>query len=383
MAKWASSIKTLLLRVDRRTAICVAAVLLCIGGGCAKRAAKPAVGFAATPVKSQIVQQVGIPDSSVYLSTLKSRESAAINPQVEGWIVKILVRSGERVRQGQTLMAIDPQVQEATLNSQVAARNAQAATLANAQAQYERGEKLYQAGIISKQDFDTYKTTYDAAVAQTKAMDAQVTQQQAQLHYYNVSAPTDGIVGDVPVHVGDRVTNTTLLTTVDQIGTLQAYIYVPVEHSRDLRLGEPVELLDSAGNVVARSTIFFISPQVDNTTQTVLAKAVIPNSNRSLRTDEFINARITWRTTKGLEVPVLATQRINGQTFVFEAESGAKGSVARQQQIQVGDIIGNDYVVQSGLKPGDHIIVGGFQFLADGASVKETIVNPPVAADPH
>lgn len=355
---------------------------LAIASGCSKPAAKPG-GFAAMSVKSEIVQPVSIPDSSVYLSTLKSRQSAAINPQVEGWIVSISVHSGERVRQGQTLMAIDPRVQEATLNSQVAARNAQAATLANAQAQYERGEKLYQAGIISKQDFDTYKTTYDAALAQTKAMDAQVTQQQAQLHYYNVSAPTDGIVGDVPVHVGDRVTNTTLLTTVDQIGNLQAYIYVPVEHSRDLRLGEPVELLDSAGNVVARSTIFFISPEVDDTTQTVLAKAVIPNSNRSLRTDEFVNARITWRTTKGLEVPVLATQSINGQTFVFLAESGAKGAVARQHQIQVGEIIGNNYVVLSGLKAGDHVIVGGFQFLADGVPVKETVENSSVAADPH
>lgn len=352
-----------------------------VASGCSKRAAKPA-GFAAMPVKSEIVQPADIPDSSEYLSTLKSRQSAAINPQVEGWIVQILVHSGERVRQGQTLMAIDPQVQEATLNSQVAARNAQAATLANAQAQYERGEKLFQAGIISKQDFDTYKTTYDAAVAQTKAMDAQVTQQRAQLHYYSVAAPTDGIVGDVPVHVGDRVSNTTLLTTVDQIGNLQAYIYVPVEHSHELRLGEPVELLDGAGNVIARSTIFFISPEVDNTTQTVLAKAMIPNSNRSLRTDEFINARITWRTSKALEVPVLATQRINGQTFVFVAESGAKGSVARLQQIQVGDIIGNNYVVLNGLKSGDHIIVGGFQFLADGVPVKETVENPPVAADP-
>jgi RND family efflux transporter MFP subunit len=357
--------------------------LLTVACGCAKPAAKPTAGFAAMPVKSQVVEPISIPDSSEYLSTLKSRQSAAINPQVEGWIVKILVHSGEHVQQGQTLMAIDPQVQEATLNSQVAARNAQAANLANAQAQYERGEKLYQAGIISKQDFDTYKTTYDAALAQTKAMDAQVSQQQAQLHYYNVSAPTDGIVGDVPVHVGDRVTNTTLLTTVDQIGNLQAYIYVPVEHSRDLRLGEPVELLDENENVIARSTIFFISPEVDDTTQTVLAKAVIPNSNHTLRTDEFINARVTWRIRKGLEVPVLATQRINGQTFVFVAQAGAKGSVARQQQIQVGDIIDNNYVVLSGLKAGDHIIVGGFQFLADGMPVKETIENSPVAADPH
>ena len=366
----------------RRWPVCAAVVLASISCGCAKPAAKPS-GFSATAVKTVILQEVSIPDYSEYLSTLKSRRSAAINPQVEGWIVKIDVHSGEHVEQGQPLMAIDPRVQEASLNSQVAARNAQAATMANAQAQYDRAKKLYDAGIICKQDFDTFKTTYDSALAQTKALDAQVSQQQEQLHYYTVSAPTEGIVGDVPVHVGDRVTNATLLTTVDQIGNLQAYIYVPVEHSAGLRLGEPVDLLDDSGNVIAHSNIFFISPEVDNTTQTVLAKAVIPNANHSLRTDEFVNARITWRTKKGLEVPVLATQRINGQVFVFLAEQGVKGTVARQQQIQAGDIIGNNYVVLSGVSAGDHVIVGGFQFLADGMPVKESIENSSTAADPH
>lgn len=356
------------------------AVAIC---GCAKPPAKPAGGFAATSVKSEIVEPVDIPDSSAYLSTLKSRRSAAINPQVEGWVTQIFAHSGEHVREGQPLMVIDPKVQEATVNSQIAARNAQAATLANAKAQYERGQKLYQAGIISKQDFDTYETTYESALAQTKAMDAQVTQQQAQLHYYTVPAPTDGVVGDIPVHVGDRVTNTTLLTTVDQMGNLQAYIYVPVDHSKDLKIGDPVDLLDDSGKVIAHSRIFFVSPQVDDTTQTVLAKAVIPNSGGTFRTDEFVNARITWRTTKGLEVPVIATQRINGQTFVFTVEMSPKGTVARQAQIQVSDIIGNDYVVLSGLKAGDHVIVGGFQFLADGTRVKETIENSSTQADPH
>lgn len=359
-----------------------AALLLSVACGCAKPAAKPS-GFAAAAVKTVVLEQVNIPDDSEYLSTLKSRRSAAINPQVEGWIVKINVHSGERVQQGEPLMAIDPKVQEASLNSQVAARNAQAATMANAQAQYERGEKLYEAGIISKQDFDTYRTTYDSALAQTKAMDAQVSQQQEQLHYYTVSAPTDGIIGDVPVHVGDRVTTATLLTTVDQVGNLQAYIYVPVEHSASLHLGEPVDLLDDSGNVVAHSSIFFISPEVDDTTQTVLAKAAIPNANHAFRTDELVNARVRWRIKKGLEVPVLATQRINGQVFVFLAAPGAKGSVARQQQIQVGDIMGNNYIVRSGLSAGEHVIVGGFQFLADGMPVKESVENSSTAADPH
>lgn len=365
------------------SALSVSLVFLATACGCAKRSAKPVGAFGPTAVKSEVLQLADIPVFSEYLSSLKSRRSAAINPQVEGWITQILARSGELVKEGQPLMTIDPRVQEATLNSQIAARNAQAASLANAKAQYDRAEKLYRAGIISKQDFETYRTTYDGAAAQQKSMDAQVTQQQTQLHYYTVSAPTDGVVGDIPVHVGDRVTNTTLLTTVDQSGSLQAYIYVPVSRSSDLKIGDPVDLLDDSGRVVAHSKIFFVSPQVDNTTQSVLAKAIIRNSDERFRTDELVNARITWRTEKGLEVPVIATQRINGQTFVFTAEMTPKGTVARQQQVQVGNIIGNNYVVLSGLKAGDHVIVGGFQFLADGTLVKETIENQSSQADPH
>ncbi|HEV2289641.1 MAG TPA: efflux RND transporter periplasmic adaptor subunit [Candidatus Acidoferrales bacterium] len=351
----------------------------CLLTGCTNKPVVHGAGFSALAVQTQVASLVDIPDASEYLATLKSRRSASINPQVEGWVTKIFVRSGEHVSQGASLMEIDPRVQEATVDSQIAARNAQAANLANADAQYQRGLKLYQAGIISKQDFDTYETTYQSALAQTKSLDAAVTQQRATLHYYTVSAPTDGIVGDIPVHVGDRVTNTTLLTTVDRPGSLEAYLYIPTEHSSDLRLGEPVDLLDDSGNVLARTSVFFVSPEVDSATQTVLAKAIVTNTTGKFRTDEFVNTRITWRTTRGLEVPVLAVQRLNGQFFIFLASNGPKGTVARQQQIQVGDILGNNYVVLSGIKPGDHVIVGGFQFLADGVPVKETVVNAPAA----
>ncbi len=121
---------------------------------------------------------------------------------------------------------------------------------------------------MSKQDLDQAKSTLDAAQAQMDSLDAQVREQQVQLHYYKVVAPRSGIVGDIPVHVGDRVTTTTQLTTVDQPGSLEAYVYVPIEHSSQLKMNLPVQVLDSDGKVLADSRISFISPQVDNTTQT-------------------------------------------------------------------------------------------------------------------
>jgi RND family efflux transporter MFP subunit len=337
------------------------------------------------PVKTQVLQLVPIPDASEYLATLKSRRSAAINPQVAGQIVKINVKSGDHVSADALLVQIDPSKQQATLGSQEAARNAQVATMQYAKDQYERSQQLYDSGLIPKQDFDSAKSAYENAMAQAKSMDAQVREQQVQLNYFQVTAPSDGIIGDVPVHVGDYVTPSTVLTTLDQPGNLEAYIYVPVEHSKDLHSGDPVELLDDSGNVIARSSIFFVSPQVDTTTQSVLAKAAIANSSGKFRTDEFVRTRVTWRKTQGLLVPILAVSRINGQFFIFVAERNEKGTVARQRMIQVGDIIGNNYVVRSGLQPGEHIIVAGFQFLIDGSAVKETIEDssPSSGAGAH
>ena len=138
-----------------------------------------------------------------------------------------------------------------------------------------------------------------------------------QLHYYKVVAPWSGIVGDIPVRVGDRVTTTTQLTTVDQPGSLEVYVYVPIEHSSQLKMNLPVQVLDSEGKVLADSRVSFISPQVDNTTQTVLVKARIANSNDALRQSQFIRARVVWGTHKNPEVPILAVSRLGGPILCF------------------------------------------------------------------
>ena len=191
--------------------------------------------------------------------------------------------------------------------------------------------------MVSKQDLDQAKAALDTAQAQLHSLDAQVQEQQVQLHYYTVIAPTSGIVGDIPVRVGDRVTNTTLLTTVDKPGSLEAYVYVPVERSSQLKMNLPVQIVDSAGNVIADSRVSFISPEVDNTTQTVLVKARITNNNDKLRTLQFIRARVIWGTHQGPVVPVLAVSRIGGQYFAFVAEQQNGKLVAHQKPLQVGE----------------------------------------------
>jgi len=321
------------------------------------------------PVKIEVARSIAVNDTTEYVATLKSRDSAIIMPQVEGQITEIRVHSGDHVAPGALLMQIDPSKQQATVNSQEHNRAAQEANLNWAQQQYDRISGLYAAGVVSRQDLDQAKSALDAAQAQLRSLDAQVNEQQVQLHYYRVTAPTNGIVGDIPVRVGDRVTTTTMLTTVDKPGSLEAYVYVPVERSSQLKPDMPVQIVDSAGTVIADSRVSFISPQVDNTTQTVLVKARIANHEDQLRNLQFIRARIVWGTHQGPVVPVLAVSRIGGQYFAFVADDQGGKMVAHQRLLRVGDMVGNDYVVLEGIRPGDKVIVSGTQFLVDGAPV--------------
>jgi len=317
------------------------------------------------PVKVQEARATPVNDATEYVATVKSRDSAVIMPQVEGQVTKIFVHSGESVGSGAPLMEIDPLKQQATVKSQESSRAAQQANLNWTKQQFERSQGLFSAGVVSRQDLDQAKSALDAAQAQMESLDAQVSEQQVQLHYYRVVAPWGGIVGDVPVRVGDRVTTATQLTTVDKPGSLEVYVYVPIEHSSQLKLNLPVQVLDSDGKVVADSRVSFISPQVDNTT-----KARIANSNEALRQSQFIRARVVWGTHQNPEVPILAVSRLAGQYFAFVAEPQNGGSyVARQKALKIGQTVGNDYEVQEGIKPGDKVIVSGTQFLLDGAPV--------------
>ncbi len=311
-----------------------------------------------------------VSDATDYVATLKSRDSAVIMPQVEGQVTQIFVHSGERVEAGAALMEIDPLKQQATVKSQESSRAAQQAALNLAKQQYERAQGLAAAGVVSRQDLDQAKANLDAAQAQMESLDSQVREQQVQLRYYKLVAPRGGIVGDIPVRVGDRVTVATQLTTVDQPGSLEAYVYVPIEHSSQLKMNMPVQVIDSEGKVLADTRISFISPQVDNSTQTVLVKARITNGNDALRQSQFVRARVVFGTHQNPKVPILAVSRLAGQYFAFVAEPQNGGSyVARQKPLKIGQTVGNDYEVQDGIKPGDKVIISGTQFLMDGAPV--------------
>ncbi len=301
------------MKVISHTALLFLTACLLFLNGCSKPAdaAHPA-GPQAFPVKVQVAQAQMVPESTDYLATVKSRNASELHPQVEGDITRILVRSGQHVDGGTPLIEIDSRKQQATVANQEAAYRSKLATVELTRTDLERKKRLYAAGVIAKADLDQAQAAYDAAQADAAALEAAIREQKEQLRYYTVRAPAAGVVGDIPVHVGDHVTNQTLLTTVERGGGLEAYINVPSEKASQVRRGMPVDIVD---------------------------------------------------------IPVIAVSRLSGKTFAFVAEGNGQQAVARQRVVQLGDMIGNDYVVLDGIKPGDKIIVSGLQILQDGMPV--------------
>jgi RND family efflux transporter MFP subunit len=322
------------------------------------------------PVQVASVTLSPVPNSDTYVATIKSRRSSTMQPQVDGNLVKIFVKSGDVVQAGQVLMRIDPLKQMATVQSQQGTQAQKKALYDYTEIQVERQRKLFEAGVVSRDAYDQATQAFQNAKADYESNAALTDTQKQQLAYYDIRAPFAGIVGDVPVHLGDYVSTTTVLTTVDEIADLEAYIYIPTERASVVRQGLPVEILDTSGKTLVKSKISFLSPQVDNGLQSILAKAEIPRTADILRNQQLVKARVTWSTTPAPVVPVLAVSLVGGQTFVYLASPKGDGYIAHQVPVTLGETVGNTYPVLGGLKPGDKVITSGLQFLQEGAPVK-------------
>jgi RND family efflux transporter MFP subunit len=372
-------------------------------------------GFGAVPVPIAPVESGIVTDSSDYVANLQSRQSVTLQPRVDGYVQEIFVKAGDRVEAGAPILRIDPARQQAVVQRSVAAvATSQAdfesarATLAQLRArkesilssvdfnqkEFDRFSKLTQEGATAKQKLDEVANSLRNARAELGQIDAQINAQQAsinsaatrieetragaiqeevQLDFYTVTAPFAGIVGDIPIKVGDNVNSTTQLTTVTQNQVLEVQISVPLENAPRLKMGQSVELLDAQDKPLVKGNVAFISPSINPQTQSVLVKANFNNGTNQLKANQFVRARLIWASRSGVLVPTSAISRLGGQDFIFVAEnSSANGKtqlVANQKPIKLGKITGNKQEVLEGLKPNDKIVVSGILQLQNGAPI--------------
>jgi RND family efflux transporter MFP subunit len=349
------------------------ALLIVTAAACGR--SEPAAGagtaaFPPTDVQTLTLQPKPVPKSSEFVATVRSLRSTTVQPQVDGFVRQIFVKAGDRVASGAPLVQIDPDRPQATLQTTESQRAARKADLTFARQQLDRMRVLFEAGGVSRSQLDEAESNHAAAEAQLKAVDAQIRENEVQLQYYRVTAPAAGVVGEIPIRPGDRVTPATMITTIDQPEGLEAYINVPLERASELKTGLTVQLIGTDGQTIASNPITFVAPRADDTTQTVLVKATLTRAPAGLRVMQYVRARLIWSHESALTVPVLAVSRVAGQHFVFVAEPSERGFVARQKPVKLGEVIGDEYVVSGGLQPGQRVIVSNLQKIGDGVPVK-------------
>ena len=190
------------------------------------------------PVEVLKLERGEIRDISSYLGTLISRQSVTIYPQVAGYVQGIRVKPGQRVKKGDVLLEVDPRQGRASVQSAQAQRSSALAQRQFARSTRERAEQLLREGLLSRQDYEQSVSQAAAAEASARAAEAQLESQEVELGFYRVAAPFDGVVGDVPVKVGDAVSLQTALTSVDQSRALELSVSVPADRAAQVKQGE-------------------------------------------------------------------------------------------------------------------------------------------------
>lgn len=356
------------------------AVLALIGCGDKKGAEAPQQGSQganrALPVEVMALKPGEVRDTQEYLGQLISRHSVALRPQVAGNVQSIRVRPGQQVKQGQVLVVVDPRRERAGLQAAQAQHSSAVANREYAKRTRERAAQLLKEGLMSRQDYDQAVAQAASAEANARAAEAQIQSQQVQLGYYEVSAPFAGVVGDIPVKVGDYVTPETALTNVDQSQALEVSVQVPVERATQIEPGQTkVELLNEQGEPVVSAPIFFVAPTPTGTTQLVEAKAAFENTV-GLRADQLVRARVVYETHQSLLLPIYAVSQLGSQAFAFTVVPGDGGTVVQRQPITLGRVEGNSYELVGGLNEGTQVAVSSVQLLRDGQPVQPKPATP-------
>ncbi|WP_224366272.1 efflux RND transporter periplasmic adaptor subunit [Hyalangium versicolor] len=357
------------------------AVLFLAGCGDKKAADGPQQGAAqgagqALPVEVIALKPGEVRDTQEYLGQLISRSSVSLRPQVAGSIQSIRVKPGEQVKQGQVLLVVDPRRERADLRAAEAQRASAVANREFARSTRERAAQLLKEGLMSRQDYDQAVAQATSAEASARAAEAQIQSQQVQLGYYEVSAPFAGVVGDIPVKVGDYVTPETAVTSVDQSRALEASVQIPVESAAKIELGRTeVELLNTEGEPTVSAPIFFVAPTPTGNTQLVEVKAAFENTV-GLRAGQLVRARVVYQTRQALLLPTYAVSRLGSQAFAFTVVPGDGGTVVQRQPVTLGQIEGNSYELTGGLDAGTQVAVSGVQLLRDGQPVQPKPATP-------
>ena len=304
---------------------------------------------------------------------LRPIEEIAVRSRVEGDVVAVLAREGDRVARGQLLVRFEDAVQEGDRASATADREAAKADVANAEWNAEQSEELFKAGAIPERDLRTAQQTLAAAQARLAATEARVRATSQTASDTRIVSPTRGVVATRTVETGERVQRGATLFTVVRNDVLELEASVPARQAGEIKVGQPVRF--SAGGRQLEGKVARIAPTINAASRTILVYLQVPNRDGTLLGNAFVTGRIVGRTINdAVVIPTAAVRQSAqaGETFVYRIE----GDRVQHVLVQVGitdDVAATAQIVQ-GLSVGDRIIVGNVGAVGRGTQVR--IVSP-------
>ncbi|WP_294469921.1 efflux RND transporter periplasmic adaptor subunit [uncultured Bacteroides sp.] len=320
--------------------------------------------------------------TTAYPATIKGKQDVEIRPQVSGFITKLCVDEGAAVRKGQVLFIVDPTQYEASVRTAKAAVATAEAAVRTQQLTVDNKRELNKKKIISDYDLSMAENALAQTQAQLAQANAQLISAKQNLSFTQVTSPSDGVINDIPYRLGALVTPSiaTPMTTVSEIDEVYAYFSMT---EKDLlamtktggtikeEIGKipaiKLQLIDGTEYAI-EGKVDAITGVIDQSTGSVTMRALFPNKEHVLRSGGTANVLIPYSMENVISIPQAATVEIQDKKFVYVLQSD---NTVKYTEIGIFNLDnGKDYLVTSGLNPGDKIVIEGVQSLRDGQTIQ-------------
>ena len=348
----------------------------------AANTANQAAALLNRPVPVQVVaaEQKPMPIYLTGLGTVTPYYSVTVKARVSGELLPVKFTEGQDVRQGETIMVIDPKPYQAALDQAKGTLAHDQALLNNAQAEFNRYKALYAAGVVSKESLDANEAQQGQFQGAIQSDNAAIETAQLQLDWCYIKSPINGKIGLRLVDPGNIISaNSTNLVVINQLKPIAVYFTLPENQLpqvlkrlvSDKRI--PVDAYDRGDTQLLTSgSLLTADNQIDTTTGTDKLKAVFDNQDSVLFPNQFVNIHLVLENRpNALVVPSAAIQSgLNGSLFVWVINDDGKGGQAAQMQnVKVALAEGQQTILDSGLAPGTKVVVDGADRLRPGQPV--------------
>jgi multidrug efflux system membrane fusion protein len=309
------------------------------------------------------------------IGNVEAYSTVSVRTLVAGEIEKVYFTQGQDVTKGQLLLTIDSRPYQTRLSQLEADLARDQAQLANARAQAERSAKLFQAGIIAQEQYDTVRTTADALQATVNADQAAIASAKVDLSYCSVYSPLDGRTGALLVYPGNIAkVNDTIVVTINQIHPIYVTFAVPEQRLAEVKRYRERAALSVEAFVPndtrppAKGVLTFIDNSVDQATGTIKMRGTFQNPDNRLWPGQFVNVVMKLTTLPNATVvPAQAVQTGMTGKYVYVVKSDM---TAEYREVVPGETVNGQTVIEKGVAPGDTVVTDGQLQLAPGSKVE-------------